>query len=158
MTDAVVRRSRLEGVRRRAREAIAAVRPRASAKPEALDRFGCVVGVKDASFEVAARRDLLHHGAVGLGQVDAGAPCQPPDRALGRAIEVLGRDVSPASESDLRAMRAQHIGMVFQHMALMPHRSVRDNVGYPLEVRGVPKSKRWAVSDHALNLVDLGRL
>jgi len=45
--------------------------------------------------------------------------------------------------------------MVFQHMALLPHRSVRDNVAYPLEIRGVAKSKRWAVSDHALQLVDL---
>ena len=40
-------------------------------------------------------------------------------------------------------------------MALLPHRSVRDNVAYPLEIRGVPKSKRWAVSDHTLELVDL---
>jgi len=45
--------------------------------------------------------------------------------------------------------------MVFQHMALMPHRSVRDNVAYPLEIRGVPKSRRWAVSEHTLNLVNL---
>ena len=45
--------------------------------------------------------------------------------------------------------------MVFQHMALMPHRSVRDNVAYPLEIRKISKSKRWAVSDHALGLVDL---
>jgi glycine betaine/proline transport system ATP-binding protein len=52
-------------------------------------------------------------------------------------------------------MRAQHIGMVFQHMALMPHRSVRDNVAYPLEIRGVPKSKRWAVSEHTLGPGDL---
>jgi len=52
-------------------------------------------------------------------------------------------------------VRANQIGMVFQHMALMPHRSVRDNVAYPLEIRGVPKSKRWAVSDHTLELVDL---
>ena len=47
------------------------------------------------------------------------------------------------------------IGMVFQHMALMPHRSVRDNVAYPLEIRKISKSKRWAISDHALGLVDL---
>ena len=55
----------------------------------------------------------------------------------------------------MRRLRAQQIGMVFQHMALLPHRSVRDNVAYPLEIRGVSKSKRWAVSDHVLALVDL---
>jgi len=70
-------------------------------------------------------------------------------------IEVLGRDVGAMSNRELRQVRAQHLGMVFQHMALMPHRSVRDNVAYPLEIRGIPKSKRWAVSDHVLELVDL---
>ena len=70
-------------------------------------------------------------------------------------IEILGRDISTMSASELRSVRATQIGMVFQHMALMPHRSVRDNVAYPLEIRGVPKSKRWAVSDHALELVNL---
>jgi glycine betaine/proline transport system ATP-binding protein len=59
------------------------------------------------------------------------------------------------SSKQLRQVRAEQLGMVFQHMALMPHRSVRDNVAYPLEIRGIPKSKRWAVSDHALELVNL---
>ena len=50
-------------------------------------------------------------------------------------IEIMGQDVSTISENELRRIRAQQIGMVFQHMALMPHRSVRDNVAYPLEIR-----------------------
>jgi glycine betaine/proline transport system ATP-binding protein len=40
-------------------------------------------------------------------------------------------------------------------MALMPHRSVRENVAYPLEIRKIPKSRRWAISDYTLGLVDL---
>ncbi|MEM7696191.1 MAG: ATP-binding cassette domain-containing protein [Pseudomonadota bacterium] len=40
-------------------------------------------------------------------------------------------------------------------MALTPHRSVRDNVAYPLPVRSVPNAKQWAVSDQCLLLVDL---
>ena len=47
-------------------------------------------------------------------------------------IEVLGRDVLALGEGDLRKLRAAHIGMVFQHMALFPHRTVRDNVAFPL--------------------------
>ena len=70
-------------------------------------------------------------------------------------IEILGRDISKLSERELREVRAKQIGMVFQHMALMPHRSVRDNVAYPLEIRKVAKSRRWAISDHALGLVNL---
>ncbi len=70
-------------------------------------------------------------------------------------IRVLGEDVGKKSPKDLRAMRSRHIGMVFQHMALMPRLSVKDNVAYRLEIRGVPKSRRWAVSEHTLHLVNL---
>ena len=56
-------------------------------------------------------------------------------------ISVLGRDMLSLGGEALRTMRAMHIGMVFQHMALLPHRTVRDNVGFPLQVRGEPKSK-----------------
>ena len=45
--------------------------------------------------------------------------------------------------------------MVFQHMALFPHRSVRDNVAYPLEIRGEPKLRRWQVSQRMLSMVEL---
>ena len=47
-------------------------------------------------------------------------------------IEVLGRDVLALGEGDLRKPRAAYIGMVFQHMALFPHRTVRDNVAFLL--------------------------
>ena len=52
-------------------------------------------------------------------------------------------------------MRARHIGMVFQHMALLPHRTVRDNVAFPLQIRNEPKSKRWEVSQRVLTMVNL---
>ena len=41
------------------------------------------------------------------------------------------------STDELRALRATKIGMVFQNMALLPHRSVRDNIGFALELRGM---------------------
>ena len=70
-------------------------------------------------------------------------------------IRVLGQDVRALSPAALRALRAERIGMVFQHMALLPHRSVQDNVAYPLELRGTSKAVRWRVSREKLQLVGL---
>jgi glycine betaine/proline transport system ATP-binding protein len=70
-------------------------------------------------------------------------------------IRVLGQDVLALDSRALRRLRAERVGMVFQHMALLPHRTVRDNVAYPLEVRGEALSRRWSVSSEKLQLVGL---
>ncbi|MDE3269250.1 MAG: ATP-binding cassette domain-containing protein, partial [Pseudomonadota bacterium] len=45
--------------------------------------------------------------------------------------------------------------MVFQHMALMPHLTVRDNVALPLAMRGESQAKSWQVAHECLELVKL---
>ena len=124
-------------------------------KPQVLEKFGCVVGVQDASFEVARGEIFCIMGLSGSGKSTLVRHVNRLIEPTAGKIEIMGQDVSAISDNELRRIRAQQIGMVFQHMALMPHRSVRDNVAYPLEIRKVSKSKRWAVSDHALGLVDL---
>lgn len=140
----------------RAAEAMSAVKSEGIGKPEVLSRFQCVVGVQAATFEVARGEIFCIMGLSGSGKSTLVRHINRLIEPTSGTIEILGRDVSAISESELRRIRAQQIGMVFQHMALMPHRSVRDNVAYPLEIRKVSKSKRWAVSDHALGLVNLG--
>ena len=71
------------------------------------------------------------------------------------AVTVLGQDILALDDAELREVRANRIGMVFQHMALLPHRTVRDNVAFPLQVRGEPKSRRWEVSQRCLDRVNL---
>jgi len=139
----------------RAEEAMVAVRDEGIGKPEVLKRFGCVVGVQKATFDVARGEIFCIMGLSGSGKSTLVRHINRLIEPTSGAIEIMGRDVSSLSEADLRRVRAQQIGMVFQHMALMPHRTVRDNVAYPLEIRKVSKSKRWAVSDHALGLVNL---
>lgn len=139
----------------RSAEAMKAVREEGLTKPEVLERFRCVVGVQDASFEVARGEIFCIMGLSGSGKSTLVRHVNRLIEPTAGKIEILGQDVSAISASELRRIRAQQIGMVFQHMALLPHRSVRDNVAYPLEIRKVSKSKRWAISDHALGLVDL---
>ncbi|MEO1469883.1 MAG: glycine betaine/L-proline ABC transporter ATP-binding protein [Pseudomonadota bacterium] len=156
MSEAVVR---LDGVWKvfgdRAQEALAAVKEEGLSKPEVLERYGCVVGVQDASFEVARGEIFCIMGLSGSGKSTLVRHVNRLIDPTAGTIEIMGEDVSSMTAKQLRAVRATRIGMVFQHMALMPHRSVRENVGYPLEIRGVPKSRRWAISDHTLGLVNL---
>jgi len=156
MTDPVVKLSNVWKIfGERAAEAMAAVKSEGLTKPEVLERFGCVVGVQDASFEVARGEIFCIMGLSGSGKSTLVRHVNRLIEPTSGSIDILGSDISAMNARALRKVRAQQIGMVFQHMALMPHRSVRDNVAYPLEIRNVPKSKRWAVSDHVLGLVDL---
>lgn len=71
--------------------------------------------------------------------------------------EVLidGAAISQLSAKDLRTLRSRRIGMVFQHFGLLPHRSVRDNVALPLELRGEPEALRQAAADVQLRAMGL---
>ena len=140
---------------RRADETIAAARAEPLNKADALARFDTVIGVRDASFEVARGEIFCIMGLSGSGKSTLVRHVNRLIEPSAGTIRVLGEDVGAMNTAALREMRTRHIGMVFQHMALMPHRSVRENVAYPLEIRRIPKSKRWAVSDHCLGLVDL---
>ena len=139
----------------RAKEAMAAVKQEGIGKPEVLSRFQCVVGVQGATFDVTRGEIFCIMGLSGSGKSTLVRHVNRLIEPTAGKLEILGKDISSISPGELRRIRAQQIGMVFQHHSLMPHRSVRDNVAYPLEIRRVSKSKRWAVSDHALELVDL---
>ncbi|BCG97811.1 quaternary amine ABC transporter ATP-binding protein [Mesorhizobium sp. 131-2-1] len=139
----------------RAAEAMTAVKMEALTKAQVLERFSCVVGVQDVSFAVPRGEIFCIMGLSGSGKSTLIRHVNRLIEPTAGTIEIRGTNVSAMSERELRQVRSRQIGMVFQHMALLPHRSVRDNVAYPLQIRGVAKSRRWAVSDHVLRLVDL---
>ncbi|WP_282092032.1 quaternary amine ABC transporter ATP-binding protein [Epibacterium ulvae] len=139
----------------RSDEAMKAIHARGLTKPEVLEEFQCVVGVQDATFSVNRGEIFCIMGLSGSGKSTLVRHINRLIEPTAGEIEVLGQNVNAMTASELRRMRAEQIGMVFQHMALLPHKSVRDNVAYPLEIRQIPKSRRWAISDHALGLVNL---
>lgn len=156
MSDKVIT---LEGVWKifgdRAQEAMEAVESRGLGKPEVLEEFGAVVGIADCSFEVERGEIFCVMGLSGSGKSTMVRHLNRLIEPTAGKIHMLGRDVLALNPTDLREMRAMKIGMVFQHMALLPHRTVRDNVGFPLQVRGEPASKRWEVSQKCLEMVNL---
>ena len=70
-------------------------------------------------------------------------------------VVVQGRSVTGASAKELRSIRRSDVSMVFQHFALLPHRTVLDNAAYALEIQGVAKNARLARAREILTKVGL---
>ena len=64
-------------------------------------------------------------------------------------------DVTKMSSKDLLELRRNKMSMVFQHFGLFPHRTVVENIGYGLEVRGTKKETRLEKSMEVLKMVGL---
>ena len=126
-----------------------------ASKADILARHRCVVGIADASISVRPGEIFCIMGLSGSGKSTLVRHVNRLIEPSAGTIRVLGQDVRSLSPAALRALRAERIGMVFQHMALLPHRSVQDNVAYPLELRGTSKTVRWRVSREKLHLVGL---
>jgi glycine betaine/proline transport system ATP-binding protein len=84
-------------------------------------------------------------------------------RMINRLVEptagelvVDGQDVLAMDDDQLHDLRNKKISMVFQHFALFPHRTVRENAAYGLQVRGVPPQGRLGRAEQALDRVGLG--
>lgn len=149
----------LEGVWKvfgdRAEEVVDHIRRHDLGKSEVLERFDAVVGIADVSFDVRRGEIFCIMGLSGSGKSTLVRHVNRLIEPTAGTITLLGQDVLGLSEAELRDVRARKVGMVFQHMALFPHRSVRDNVAYPLEIRGEPKLRRWQVSQRMLSMVGL---
>ncbi|MEP0072080.1 MAG: glycine betaine/L-proline ABC transporter ATP-binding protein [Marinomonas sp.] len=136
-------------------EALQAVKSRGLNKDQVREEFGCVVGVADASFQAMEGEIFCIMGLSGSGKSTL-------VRHINRLIEptsgdilIEGQDINSLNDRDLRKLRGDKIGMVFQHTALLPHRTVRENVALGLELRHVDEFRRLDIAQKKLSLVQL---
>lgn len=139
----------------KAEEAMQAVRRENLSKADVLERYNCVVGVRDVSISVAEGEIFCIMGLSGSGKSTLVRHVNRLIEPTGGEILINGIDVGGLGPEELRAMRADKIGMVFQNMALLPHRTVRDNIAFALELRNVDAFTRGNVADRAIDLVHL---
>lgn len=139
----------------RAQEAMAAVRSENLSKSEVLERFQCVVGVKDVSISVGEGEIFCIMGLSGSGKSTLVRHINRLIEPTSGEILINGVDVGGLKAEALRALRADKIGMVFQNMALLPHRTVRDNISFSLELRNVDPFTRAQAADKVIELVHL---
>ena len=139
----------------RADEAMAECRRANLSKPEVLDRFEAVVGVRDVSVSVGEGEIFCIMGLSGSGKSTLVRHINRLIEPTAGEILINGTDVGSLDPEELRALRADKIGMVFQNMALLPHRTVRDNVAFALELRNVDAFTRARVANETIELVGL---
>ena len=116
---------------------------------------GYIAGVKDVSIEVSRGEMLVIMGLSGSGKSTLVRCFSRLHDITGGTIEVEGADIMKLSEKELIDLRRNKMGMVFQSFGLLPHRTVLENVAFPLEMRGQDKHERRARALEVIKLVGL---
>lgn len=120
---------------------------------------GQILGVHDCTLAVEEGEILVLMGLSGSGKstlLRAVNGLNPVVRGTVRIHDGDGMvDVTNADPATLRRLRMHNIAMVFQQFGLLPWRTVRENVGLPLELAGMRAKQANAQIDEQLALVGL---
>ena len=111
--------------------------------------------VIDASFTVNRGEIFVIMGLSGSGKSTIIRMLNGLHDITAGTVTVGGDPITGIPAARLREIRRDRISMVFQHFALLPHRTVAANVAYPLELKGVGKAERQAKAEEILALVGL---
>ncbi|MET7285769.1 betaine/proline/choline family ABC transporter ATP-binding protein [Streptomyces sp. NPDC005573] len=122
---------------------------------EELRAEGSTAAVIDVSFTVEPGQIFVVMGLSGSGKSTLLRMLNGLLEPTAGRVLFGGQDLTALTGRELREVRARKISMVFQHFALFPHRSVRDNAAYGLAVQGVPRAERERRADEALALCGL---
>jgi glycine betaine/proline transport system ATP-binding protein len=122
---------------------------------------GQVLGVHDCTLDVAQGEIVVLMGLSGSGKSTLLRAVNGLNRIVqGDVLVHDGRglvSVPGASPATLRRLRTHHVAMVFQQFALLPWRTVRQNVALGLELAGLPRRERAARIEAQLDLVGLSQ-
>ena len=138
---------------RRGRDGVA--RLETGADPAELKRAGLTPAVIDASFEVEQGEIFVVMGLSGSGKSTLIRMVNGLLEPTSGHVELGGENLTAMSPRELRATRRERISMVFQHFALLPHRTVAENAAYGLEIKGLAKAERRERALEALQLCGL---
>ena len=104
---------------------------------QTFQEAGCIVGVNNASFEVSKGEMLVVMGLSGSGKSTLLRCISRLTDATAGKIFVEGQDLLSLKNKELIELRRNKMGMVFQSFALLPHKTVIENIAFPLQIKGI---------------------
>ena len=116
---------------------------------------GCIVGVNNASFDVEKGEMLVVMGLSGSGKSTLLRCISRLTDATAGKIFVDGEDICLMNNKQLVELRREKMGMVFQNFALLPHKTVIENIAFPLQVKGVSTENSMYKALEMVELVGL---
>lgn len=116
---------------------------------------GCIVGVNNASFEVHKGELLIVMGLSGSGKSTLLRCISRLTDATAGKIFIDGEDITAMKSKQLIKLRRNKMGMVFQSFALLPHKTVLENIAFPLQVKGVSTNESMLRAKEMIDLVSL---
>ena len=116
---------------------------------------GCIVGVNNASFEVSKGEMLVVMGLSGSGKSTLLRCISRLTDATAGKIYIEGQDLLALNNKELIELRRNKMGMVFQSFALLPHKTVLENIAFPLQVKGMKTEESIAKAMEMVKLVGL---
>jgi len=116
---------------------------------------GCIVGVNNASFDVSKGELLVIMGLSGSGKSTLLRCISRLTDATSGKIFIDGQDLLSLKNKELIELRRNKMGMVFQSFALLPHKTVLENIAFPLLIKGLKTQDSVSKAMDMVKLVGL---
>ena len=116
---------------------------------------GCIVGVNNASFDVKKGEMLVVMGLSGSGKSTLLRCISRLTDATAGKILIDGDDLLSMNSKELIELRRNKMGMVFQNFALLPHKTVLENIAFPLQIKGTNTNESITKAMEMVELVGL---
>ena len=123
--------------------------------PKIFQEAGYIVGVNNASFEVSKGEILVVMGLSGSGKSTLLRCISRLTDATSGKIYIDGQELLSLKNRELIELRRNKMGMVFQSFALLPHKTVLENIAFPLQIKGVKTADSISKSLEMVKLVGL---
>ena len=123
--------------------------------PKVFQEKGYIVGVNNASFEVSKGEILVVMGLSGSGKSTLLRCISRLTEATAGKIYIDGQDLLSLKNKELIELRRNKMGMVFQSFALLPHKTVIENIAFPLLIKGIKTNESISKALEMVKLVGL---